>query len=112
MITFEGILIGTGILWALNLILVMPLTNLLVSRWLARPALANITGGTEAPAGATAPDSVVTGCYMLADTLVLGVAGFLFGALLGWFFIGISFEFRGWPGMIAFIAMSMIGASM
>jgi len=57
-------------------------------------------------------NSLVGRCYMLVDTLVLGTAGFLFGAILGWYFFGISFEARGWPGMIAFVAMSMLGASL
>ena len=44
MITFEGILIGTGILWALNAILVAPLTNYLVNRKLSGPAYAHLNG--------------------------------------------------------------------
>jgi hypothetical protein len=30
---------------------------------------------------------------------------------MGYFFIGVSFEKKGWPGMIAFILMSLIGFS-
>ena len=44
MITFEGILIGTGILWALNAILVSPITSYLVSRKLSEPAYAHLNG--------------------------------------------------------------------
>ena len=111
MITFEGILIGTGILWALNAILVAPITSYLVSRKLSEPAYAHLNGNLETAANEAKINSLVTQSYILVDTLVLGIAGFVFGAIAGWYFIGISFEAKGWPGMIAFIVMSMIGAS-
>ena len=112
MITFEGILIGTGIMWVLGILLVMPLTNYLVSRKLAQPAFAHIDGNTGVDVENPELNQLVTQCYIMADTLVLGIAGFLMGAIFGWFFIGISWEAKGWPGLIAFILMSMLGASM
>jgi hypothetical protein len=112
MINMQGILIGTGILWALNMILVAPITNVLVKRRLAQPAYAGLAGATEADGEVPGLKSLVTQSYILVDTLVLGAAGFLFGAIMGWYFIGVSFKAQGWPGMIAFIVMSMVGASM
>lgn len=112
MITFEGILIGTGILWGLSALVVVPITNYLISKKLAEPAYAYISQNIEIAEDMPAFKSLVTRSYIMVDVLVLGIAGFLFGAVLGWFFIGISFESRGWPGMIAFIVMSMIGSSM
>ena len=112
MISMQGILIGTGILWALNAIVVLPLTNLLATRKLAGPTFANVKGDADAISELPEVKSMVTECYVLVDTLVLGVAGFLFGAIMGWYFIGISLQARGWPGMIAFIVMSVVGASM
>ena len=111
MISFQGILIGTGILWGLNAILVAPRTNYLVNRKLSGPVYAHLNGDMETAANEAEVNSLVTQSYILVDTLVLDIAGFLFGAVAGWYFIGISFEARGWPGMIAFIVMSMIGSS-
>jgi len=112
MITFEGILIGTGILWVTNALLVIPITNYLVKNKLSTPAYAHI--GTDMKAAAELPEfnSLVVRCYMLVDVLVLGIVGFLMGTILGWFFVGISFEAKSWPGLIAFVALSMFGASM
>jgi len=43
--------------------------------------------------------------------LVLGTVG-LIGGLLGYWFLGLSFEAKGWPGMIAFIGASFLGVSL
>lgn len=111
MITFEGILIGTGILWVTNALLVGPITNYLVEKKLTTPAFSHVGSDMEAAAEMPEVQNLVAGTYILVDTLVLGTAGFLMGAILGWFFVGISFEAKGWPGMIAFILMSIFGAS-
>ena len=112
MITFEGILIGTGILWVTNALLVIPITNCLVKNKLSTPAYAHIGADMEAAAELPEFNSLVTRSYMFVDALVLGIVGFLMGVILGWFFVGISFEAKGWPGLIAFVTMSMFGASM
>jgi len=112
MISFEGILIGTGILWGLDAILVRPLTNCLVKQKLNSPAYAHLNGDVETISEEPEFKSLVARSYMLVDTLVLGSAGFLFGTLLGWFFLGASFQAKGWPGLIAFILMSVIGSSL
>ena len=46
--------------------------------------------------------------YILVDVILLGGLGFLTG-LFGFFFIGIAFKAKAWPGMIAFILASMTG---
>lgn len=56
-------------------------------------------------------DLVPTGYFIVADVLVLGIAGFLIGLISGYYFIGISTKAKHWPGMIAFIVASMIGAT-
>lgn len=112
MINFGGILIGTGILWGLNAILVTPLTNLLIQKKLRTPAYAHLNGDTKTVAEEPEFKNLVIRSYLLIDTIVLGLAGFLFGVLFGWFFIGISFNAKGWPGLIAFILMSVLGSSL
>ncbi len=109
---FEGILIGTGILWALNAILVAPFATYFIKRRLASPAYANINGDIETAIEQPECKSLVTTSYILVDVLVLGIAGFLMGTLLGWCFVGISMEAKGWPGMIAFIGMSILGSTL
>ncbi|MEW6376449.1 MAG: hypothetical protein AB1502_11765 [Thermodesulfobacteriota bacterium] len=76
------------------------------------PAYAHLNGDAETVSEKPEYKSLVARSYMLVDTLVLGSAGFLFGALLGWFFLGVSFNAKGWPGLIAFILMSIIGSSL
>jgi hypothetical protein len=112
MISFEGILIGTGILWGLDAILVRPLTNYLLKQRLNSPTYAHLNGDLKTASEEPELKSLITRSYILVDTLVLGIAGFLFGTLLGWFFLGVSFNAKGWPGLIAFILMSIIGSSL
>jgi hypothetical protein len=90
-----GILIGTGIVWALSALLVIPIAKALTGS-------RNIETDAE----------IDTGYFILVDVLVLGIAGFLIGLLLGWFFIGISWQAKSWPGTIAFIVSSLIGSAM
>jgi len=111
MITFEGILIGTGILWVLTAILVVPLTNYVVKQRLKAPAYAHVNGDMEKAAELPGFKTLVTTSYIVVDMLVLGTAGFLMGLIMGWYFMGISFEARGWPGMIAFIVASIMGST-
>ena len=57
-------------------------------------------------------NEVSTFSYIATDLTVMGLAGFLAGALFGIFFIGVSFDKKGWPGMAAFIVLSLLGSSM
>ena len=112
MVTFEAILIGTAILWAIEAIIVLPLRDYIVKQKLLEPTYAHMTSDGEILANHPEYNSLATRWYMIVDTLVLGVVGFLLGVLLGWFFVGITTRARGWPGMIAFMVMSIMGASM
>ncbi|MDZ7411900.1 MAG: hypothetical protein QXP01_00230 [Candidatus Hadarchaeum sp.] len=90
-----GWIVGTLILWGLKAISVP------FARTLAGRNASDSEGGV---------DEIPVRHYVLADVTVLGIAGFLLGLLAGCFFIGVSFRARDWPGMIAFIAASLVGA--
>ena len=93
-----GWIVGTLIFWGLKLI-VTPFAKLLAGDKVkvvtpAAPppsgdaALQDETGAPLAPcAGGTASDHP-TGYYILADVLVLGLAGLLLGLFTGSYFIG------------------------
>jgi hypothetical protein len=53
-------------------------------------------------------DPLPFGYFMLADTVVVGVAGFIAGCL-GFFFLGFSISPRTWPGMGAMDLGCLIG---
>ena len=108
---FTGILIGTAILWGLTAIFVMPLTDWLVRRRLKEPVYAHLRGENLEESAQKELESMATQYFVLADVLVLGIAGVIAG-LLGYWFIGIALKARFWPGMIAFILTSIIVSSM
>lgn len=103
-----NIIIGTAILWGLTALFVVPLADYWLKRTLQEPAYAHLRGTELAERDQATSKSLATKYYILADVLVLGVAGFI-GGLLGYWFFGISFETKGWPGMVAFIAASFLG---
>ncbi len=107
----EGILIGTLILWGLTAICVIPLTNYSVSRRMAAEGIAVASLAEMSPEAKLQWTKVATQYYILWDIVVLGVAGFV-GGLLGFWFIGVAFETKGWPGMVAFIAASFMGIAL
>jgi hypothetical protein len=108
-------IIGTIILWVLKSLGTVPL-----ARTLSRSREAGYIPPTESEmpqseevAGADAQkevEAIPTGYYILADALVLGIAGFLLGSITGYYFIGISWRAQDWPGMISFIVASLIGS--
>ncbi len=118
-------IVGTVILWILKLITV-PFAKMLAGDRVKKVApVAPVTPGpsseaaltpdqAETPAPAPAPTQVQevipTGYYILADVIVLGVAGGLMGLISGYYFIGFSFKPKDWPGMIVFIISSLIGS--
>ena len=59
----------------------------------------------------SAADDIPTGYYILADVIVLGIAGLLIGLVTGSYFIGFSWKAKDWPGMIVFIIASLIGSA-
>jgi hypothetical protein len=107
----EGIILGTVVLWVLSAVLVVPLANLGVARRMAAAGVASRPFAELSDAEKAEWRRVATQQYILWDTLVLGVAG-LIGGLLGYYFIGISTQAKGWPGMLAFIAASFLGLGM
>jgi len=109
----ENILIATGIVWLLSVLFVRPLTLHLLERKLSEPNYAHLrVNDPEELSDDQKKElaSLATKCYILADVLVLGIAGFIAG-LLGYWFIGISLEAKGWPGVLAFIFASFTGVA-
>jgi hypothetical protein len=110
-------IIGTIILWVLKSLGTLPLAG-----FLSRSREARYTPPTEsenpqseevASAGENKEvEAIPAGYYILADALVLGVAGFLLGLITGYYFIGISWKAKDWPGMIAFVVASLVGSSL
>jgi hypothetical protein len=105
-VSFLDIVIGTGIVWLLTALGTIPLARALTRR----KTRTVTTPGTGESAVAEAEGEIDTGYYILADVLVLGVAGLVIGWIAGWFFIGITWHAKNWPGLIAFIAASVVGS--
>ena len=130
--------IGTAILWVLKLVTI-PFAKLLAGDRVKKVAPVNPAptidagevanaevnpsssfdvekpaeeGTVPAPTPAPAPseDQIPTGFYILADVIIMGVAGGLLGLISGYYFIGISWKPRDWPGMIVFIGASLLGS--
>ena len=102
-----GILIGTGVLWGLNLLVVNPIVKRISKRNLV---MQPVDGqATEGQPNITS-DMVDNRTYIMVDTIVLGIAGLTMGLAIGWFFIGLTWKARQWPGLIAFIGLSFLGS--
>lgn len=101
-------LIPTLMLWIINALLVMPLAQ----KWTLKAA--NIPQGADIKNLGEETQRkikrILVRKYIIMDIIILGIAGFI-GGLLGYFFVGVSFEAKGWPGMVAFILASFIGFS-
>ncbi len=98
----ENVLFATAALWILDLLFVNPLAAFFSRR--KAPRLAGIDGVAIPEAGA----GTDAGNYILASVLVLGSAGLLLG-LAGYWFVGFSMRAKAWPGMLAFIGLSLLG---
>jgi hypothetical protein len=96
-----GFIIGTAILWGSKLIS-LPLARVMAGSRIEKKVVGEGEKKQEV-------EIIPLGPYILADVLVLGILGFLLGLLVGWFFIGISWRARDWPGMIVFIGLSVLG---
>jgi len=108
---FASLLIGTGILWLLKTLVVVPLSCFLTQQQMARPPYAHLNDPNCGEAEQAALERLVARNYIIADVLVLGIAGFIAG-LLGYWFIGIAWNRREWPGLIAFVVASLLGLSL
>ena len=102
-----GIIIGTGIIWLLTALVVNPVAWALTRAKNRQTQLSYNAGQTSVQVNE--PTEISTGYYILVDVLVLGIAGLLLGYLAGWFFFGFAWEKKSWPGVIAFVATSIIG---
>ena len=105
-----GILIGTAVLWGLGLLVVNPIAKYFTNQTIAQEYAGGM-GGSDQAAISSRVNSLFTRNYIITDVIVLSVAGFLMGILAGWFFIGISWNWRSWPGLIAFIGLNVLGST-
>jgi len=105
---WPGIMIGTAILWVLNAVLVAPLTNWSLRRRMVAEGVDPSSIGDLSSGQGARWKGIATGYYILWDVIVLGIAGFI-GGLLGFWFIGVSLDLKGWPGILAFIGASLFG---
>ena len=112
-----NILICTAIMWIIQSILVSPISAYITEKRLMKINLPVFSSGEviydDLPAEEKEKvDEVSTTTYIATDVIILGLAGFLAGFLLGFWFIGISWDKTGWPGMAAFIALSILGSNL
>lgn len=105
-----GFVIGTGIIWLLSALFVEPLARALTRRSKGLQSALDGESGT-ALTSESATEEISLGSFILADVMVLALAGLLLGLVLGWVFIGITWHARNWPGLIGFIVASIIGSA-
>lgn len=104
-----GIVIGTGLLWLLGFFVVRPLTKMLINRQLApQPAYGDLVQDENGLSQKA--ESLFTKTYIMVDVGVMAAAGLLMGLITGWYFIGLSWKARDWPGLIVFIGLSFLGS--
>jgi hypothetical protein len=113
---FINILICTAIIWVLQTVLVSPLSAYLANWRLLRLSLPAYSKGEVSyddlpELEKSKVDDVSLSSFIIMDVAVLSLAGLLAGLLLGFWFIGVSFDKTGWPGMAAFIALSIFGSN-
>ena len=101
-----NIFIPTLILWVTTALLVVPLAERLTFKKLN--IASNVDIKTLPEEEQKKIEKVFTKKFILLDIVILGIVG-LIGGLFGYFFIGISLDSKGWPGMVAFILMSFLG---
>jgi hypothetical protein len=99
----SGLLIGTLILQGLTHWIAVPL-----AQSMARERVLAVAGG-KAPADVI--DTLPVGAFIMAHVLVLSIAGFLMG-LFGWYFLGVSFRAKLWPGVIAAVLASQMSLNL
>jgi len=109
---YPAIIIGFAILYAVNAFVINPIVNGQFKQKLWQEGIDPELMGSMSEEDAKKWDGVYTRLYIMWDVIILGACGFLFGFFAGFGLIGISFSPMGWPGMIAFIGLSFLGASM
>ncbi len=103
------IIIGTGVMWLLGLLVVNPLATYFAKRKFCQKYEGKLLPQDENIISAQF-HSIYNRTYIITDVIVLSFSGFLMGLLVGWFFIGISWRARDWPGLITFIGLSVLGS--
>ena len=106
-----SILIGTAILWGLTALVVVPLAQVLASRrQLSAATVADQSLGESEIA--QDEDSIPTDCFIIADVLVLSLAGLVVGLASGYFLLGFAWSWARWPGILCLIIFSVLGAAL
>ena len=105
--------VGTLTLWGLNVLLVQPLADHWTRRRMARGGLTSQSlAGEQGEQARQQLASWQTQYFILADVLIMAIAGLILGVALGTPMIGFSWKLKFWPGMIALIVASLIGAGL
>ena len=100
--------VGTAILWLLTGLVVIPIAKLLTNIH-SRKSVTPDIGSQGQVAEVSEKPEIATSYYIFVDVLVLGIAGFIIGLVSGWFLVGITWQAKSWPGMIALIIASIVG---
>jgi len=111
-----NILVCTTILWILQNLLIVPLSAYFSNMHLSKLELPAYSSGEisieRLPSSEkTTVEKTLTNYYIAFNIIVLGTIGLLVGVFFGFYFIGISFDKYGWPGMISLILFSILGSS-
>jgi tetrahydromethanopterin S-methyltransferase subunit B len=104
-----GILIGTGIVWFSILVIINPLSKYLTKR----KSTYQTVNGFQVQTGqeiSQIADGSSTRNYVIIGVITFAIIGFVVGRTTGWYFIGISWKPKDWPGMLAFIGFSLLGS--
>jgi hypothetical protein len=103
--------VGTLILWGVTSLIVQPLAQYWAQRRLAQPAYVYLgSAGNLDEAAKAKVDSLNRECFVMTHVLVLGALGFMAGLALASPLIGIAWQRKYWPGIIALIAASFVGS--
>lgn len=105
-----GILIGTGLLWGSILLVINPITKFFTNRRMALQSISNNHLIEDEDKLSKKTDIIYGPNFIIVSVVVLGLVGFLFGLLVGTFFIGIAWKPRYWPGIITLIGLSFLGS--
>lgn len=104
-----GIFIGTGIVWFSILVIINPLSKYLTKR----KSIYQPVNEFEVQPGqeiSQITDKSSTRNYVIIGVITFAIIGFAVGRTTGWYFIGISWKPKDWPGMLAFIGFSLLGS--
>lgn len=103
-----NIFLCTLLLWLLKILIIIPIASIFIGKKLVELGydIAKIEDLNEEEKKSVQRISVQY--FIITDVIVLGIIGLIAGFLV-YYFIGISLEGKGWPGMIALIICSIMG---